>query len=472
MQSPSLIGLRTRRELPGKTSPVRDDRAGFSLFRMSFLKFMTSLSFFVLLFSSCKTVRENLGRQYDRSTKLYEKAYLDLKNTKEKAVGWREAKAMMLKNNLELQRSRDSLTRAKESKSQVYWDLIPSLRLSGGLSRSLTDLGSIDSEDLRFSIFSTLNVPGVISLYSRRYSALLGELKAEWDLQLKKRELIIRLRELFLEYSDFETRKENISRTQLWNPPGRKTPAELLASTPEEILVEQQAFNLGLTENRLSQSLAKILGDFDYKWKPVADDLPKFSYAEEPLDLNRTDNLGVLLRQKQAADLEALRLTEVIAKLRFFPDLNLGVSSPSLYRVGNGRERGFSADDLIFHANSIISLDTRFRMTRRLKNARRQIELQDKIMREQIREQIQKALLGQDELLLVERELSLALLRIETLDAQPRSTELDEIRIYLEKRFVLIERASSLRLKKARIEGGFWLLDEDKWIDEAKQNEE
>ena len=92
-------------------------------------------------------------------------------------------------------------------------------------------------------------------------------------------------------------------------------------------------------------------------------------------------------------------------------------------------------------------------------------------MREQIREQIQRALLAQEELLLVERELSLALLRIETLDSQPRSTELDEIRIYLEKRFVLIERASGLRLKKARIEGGYWLLDEDKWKDEEKSDE-
>ena len=93
-------------------------------------------------------------------------------------------------------------------------------------------------------------------------------------------------------------------------------------------------------------------------------------------------------------------------------------------------------------------------------------------MKEQIREQIQRAILAQEELLLVERELDLAELRIETLDAQPRSTELDEVRIYLEKRFVLIERASSLRLKKARIEGGFWLLDEDKWIDDEKNPDE
>jgi hypothetical protein len=93
-------------------------------------------------------------------------------------------------------------------------------------------------------------------------------------------------------------------------------------------------------------------------------------------------------------------------------------------------------------------------------------------MKEQIREQIQRTILAQEELLLVERELDLAELRIETLDAQPRSTELDEVRIYLEKRFVLIERASSLRLKKARIEGGFWLLDEDKWINDEKPDEE
>ena len=93
-------------------------------------------------------------------------------------------------------------------------------------------------------------------------------------------------------------------------------------------------------------------------------------------------------------------------------------------------------------------------------------------MKEQIQEQIQRAILAQEELLLVERELDLAELRIETLDAQPRSTELDEVRVYLEKRFVLIERASSLRLKKARIEGGFWLLDEDKWIDGKKNPDE
>jgi hypothetical protein len=418
------------------------------------------------LFYGCKSVRENLDEQYERVEKIYSETYTQSENKEVKELGWSEARGIMLENNLELQQARDSLERAKESRAQIYWDLVPTLRLSTNLSKALSEVGSIDSEDIRFNVFSTINFPGLINLYSRKYTALLSEIKAGWDLKLKKRQLTIRLRELFLEYSDFETRKENVEKTQLWSASENKKPAELLASTPEEILIEQQAFNLRISENQLSRTISKILGNFKYKWKLKTDGIPELSYVENPLDLNRTDKLGVLLRQKQAADLEALRLTEFSTKLRYFPDLNLGVSSPPLYRVGNGVETGFSADDLVFQASSGFSLDTSLRVTRQLKNVRRQIEFQNRFMSEQIREQIQRAFLAQEELALVQRELQLAKLRLETLDAQPRSTELNEIRVYLEKRFVLIGRVSSLQLRKARLEGGFWLLDEEEWKEE------
>ena len=431
---------------------------------------LNSPTYFVFIwtcfFCGCKSVRENLDKQYDRVEKIYSETYNQSENKEVKELGWVEAKKIMMENNLELQQARDSLERAKESRAQIYWDLVPTLRLSASLSKALSEVGSVDSEDIRFNVFSTINFPGLINLYSRKYTALLSEIKAGWDLKLKKRQLIIRLRELFLEYSDFETRKENVEKTQLWSASENKKPAELLASTPEEILIEQQAFNLRISENQLSQTISKILGNFEYDWKLLVDGIPELSYVENPLDLNRTDRLGVLLRQKQAADLEALRLTEFSTKLRYFPDLNLGVSSPPLYRVGNGVETGFSADDLVFQASSGFSIDTSLRVTRQLKNVRRQIEFQNRFMREQIREQIQRAFLAQEELILVQKELELAKLRLETLDAQPRSTELDEIRVYLEKRFVLIGRVSSLQLKKARLEGGFWLLDEEEWKEE------
>jgi hypothetical protein len=79
--------------------------------------------------------------------------------------------------------------------------------------------------------------------------------------------------------------------------------------------------------------------------------------------------------------------------------------------------------------------------------------------------------LAQEELQLVARELRLTELRIEAMDARPQNPNLEEIRMFLEKRFVLIERESSLRLKKAKIEGGFWLLDERQWLPLAQLEE-
>ncbi len=417
----------------------------------------------VLLLVSCRSVQENLDLQVRKVESVYDQSLAEYGNKKSKKLNWGNALDLMLKNNLELKRARDSLDRAVENRKQIYWDLVPSLGLSANLSKSLTDLGDLSSRDIRFNVFSTINLPGMISFYSRRYASLLGVIVAEWNLKLKGRELIIRLRELFLEYADFEMRKRVVAKGQLWKSSKTQKLSELIDSTPEEILLEQQAFNLRISENQLSLSLAKILGSYDFRWELVQQGVPKLPYAEKPLDLSRKDKVGVLLRQKQAANLESLRLREVTAKLSYFPDLNLGLSSPSLYRVSNKTATGFSVDELVVRVGSSVSFDTNLRRSRQLKDIRREIEFQNRFMKEEIRAQIEKAILAQQELSLVVSELELANLRLNSLDAQPRSSDLNEMRIYLEKRFVLLERLSSLQLKKARIEGGFWLLDDDKW---------
>lgn len=415
------------------------------------------------LFGGCKSVHESLDEQFTRVEQIYSETYDESKIRKSKTIGWQEALAMMMENNLELHRAKDSLEQATESKEQVYWDLIPTLRLSTSISKALSEVGQISSEDLRFSVFSTVNIPGIINLYSRKYAALLAEIKARYDLGLKKRQLTIRLRELFLEYSAFETRKSNVLKSQLWNNKGETKPADFLIKSPEEILTEQQVFNLKILENQLTQTICKILGNFDFDWKLDSSKIPSLNYVEAPLDLNNTKQIGVLLRQTQAADLEAIRLSEFSTKLQYFPDLNFGVSSPPIYQVSNGNESSFSAENLILRASSSVSIDTSLRVTRQIKNVKRQIEFQNRFMKEEIRIQFQRALLAQQEIQLVEKELNLAQLRIEILNNQPRSSEMNQMRIFLEIRFVLIERISNLQARKARLEGGFWLLDESAW---------
>ena len=69
----------------------------------------------------------------------------------------------------------------------------------------------------------------------------------------------------------------------------------------------------------------------------------------------------------------------------------------------------------------------------------------------------------------MEKELSLTLLRLEVTDSFDLGSDLNELREFLEKRYLLIQRASGLRVRKAKIEGGFWLLDERRWRKPANE---
>jgi hypothetical protein len=96
------------------------------------------MKFFSILVG-CKSVRENLDKQYDRVEKIYSETYAQSENKEVQELTWEDAKEMMLENNLELQRAYDSLERARESQAQIYWDLVPSLRFSTNSSKVFTN---------------------------------------------------------------------------------------------------------------------------------------------------------------------------------------------------------------------------------------------------------------------------------------------------------------------------------------------
>jgi uncharacterized protein YceK len=106
------------------------------------IKPISAWTLIITLLGGCKSVHQNLGEQFDRVEKIYSETYDQNRVLENKQIGWGEALSIMLKNNLELQRAQDSLERARESRAQIYWDLVPSLRFSASLSKALTDVGT------------------------------------------------------------------------------------------------------------------------------------------------------------------------------------------------------------------------------------------------------------------------------------------------------------------------------------------
>jgi len=57
---------------------------------------------------------------------------------------------------------------------------------------------------------------------------------------------------------------------------------------------------------------------------------------------------------------------------------------------------------------------------------------------------------------------------LEAINSYEMGSDVAKLRTFLEKRTFLMGQVTSLRQQKARIEGGFWLLDEQKWDDDKE----
>lgn len=424
------------------------------------------------LFCGCSSLDKSLIKQNKAVEAFYESALDSQTSITEREVDWDEAMRLVFSNNLELKRARSSIENAHEQRAQIYWDLVPSLYASTSLRKSIGELGKINTDDLNFSLFSSVNIPGIVNLRSRYYAASLAIVRAEIARELKCREKVIQLRELFLRYAIFEQQKRASRYNQMLQKTRRQNFAALIDVTPALIDAEQEEYRLKALAEQIQEDIARMLGDYSHTWVLDYTTQPELDYVANPLNLEATDQYGILLRSDLAANLEALRLTEVSALLSFFPDLSGGLSAPPLYTVSNGQSESFSAEKIRARLSSGLSLDTRRKKAKRLDNVRERIRLQHEEIKVRIQGEIRRALLAQQELAMLDRDLHLVDLRIKVNErVRTLGSGSEGIHDALEKNQSLSAQAATLRLRKAAIEGVFWLLDDDWWINNDEIND-
>jgi hypothetical protein len=404
-----------------------------------------------------------LEKQETAAVALYTET-LELHASKQiRALDWDSAYRLMLSENLDIKKKENSLVEARESRAQLFRDMLPGVRFSANLSKALGELGTISDDDLRMSVFSTVYIPGLVNFRARHYAATLAIIRAEWALDLMKREKVARLREVFVEYESLILRRESAARIKQLKTAHHKSLYEQLLAPPESLRSEQEAMSLMLEENRLQESLSKLIGEFGLHYELDTKGLPELRYEELPLNLNDTKNVAVLLRKNLAADLEALRLRVLNSKLNFFPDLRLGISTPPLYQKRGKRSTPFSAEDIRLSFSSSVSLDTQGRLRHNLKSVKRQVAIQNEVIREQLYASIQRALLAQREMALLSKELRLTEARLIALKKQSSPSSMDDFRVKIEQHQILTEQITRLKLKKAKLEGGFLIMDDGYW---------
>lgn len=377
-------------------------------------------------------------------------------------LSYADALASLREKNLELVAARHAVVSAEEQARQVLKDLLPGANLTASLSRSVTDLSNLARTDLAYAAFAYINVPGMVQLRLRQYSARLQLIRARWACELKERELTVQLREAFLRHELLAGRRRNLLLSLRWDA-AASSPLAGLETDPRGIERESLLYALSTEADALQLALARLIGDDTRLWRPLPDDLPRLDYAEQPPDLSDAARYGGLFRRMQALDVEAAYLRERGVRLQFWPDLRVSLSSPPLYQNSGGVASSWDVDQVLFSANASMPLDLQGNIRRQLREARRARELQFAVMADQTGLALRRLTASREALSLAARRLRVTDLRIQGLRAAPLAQSPDNVRQNLDRLLRLDEQRTALALEQARLEHLFWIIDESRW---------
>ena len=298
-----------------------------------------------------KDTREELVQTYDKLP-----AYESLPA---RTLGWREAWAMVEKNNLELKQAEQSVEDAKKNQNRVFRNLIPQVNL--GYYYSMALFGEDDGMSGRsgeFDINIIFSLPELINLPIEYYTAALATYKAEQNLEQKRRELMARLYQYY--------REEEIQRAteqaddDLWQED---------AETNRQTVQKQRE----LQRRERWHKVCAFLNNYEARWLLHPGGIPRITPEDYREKMKRPGDVSVTLA---AMELEASRLRKLGIALDYWPSLHMNFYSPTLFNMSGGNMGGFmNMDDVRLDMNSYFSLDTRLTTWDEYQDAKKQHEL-------------------------------------------------------------------------------------------------
>ncbi len=413
------------------------------------------------LSASCHSPQSQVAEQETALASRISEQIFEIENRKGKRISWNSALDLMLRENLELRESRNQIITAQESVNQIYRDLIPGVSLTARLSRALTDFANLEQDDFALNIFSFINLPGVIAVRIRYYSATLSLMRAQWAYEASVREKTIQLHEQFLQQQLLLERTKNLRLSSRFQP--KPSLLTALNSTPEALQKEELALTLERQNRTTQANISRLLGSSQSLWNLNTAQLPQWDYVKNPLPIKQPEKFGVLYRQLQALQLEGQRLSKLGVKLRYWPDIRFSVSSPTLLSVNGERRESFDIDQVFGSITTRVELDTRLSIWTQLKQLERSIAIDRERLEQENAILIGQLLTNQKALALNSRQTRLNEIRLKSLRREERSLDPRQNRDQLEKSLALSERRASLLIERAQLESSFWLLDERRW---------
>jgi hypothetical protein len=379
----------------------------------------------------------------------------------EQTLDWAEAVSLLRTRNLKLLAGRMEITNSQESLRQVFKDLIPTLDLRANVNRSLRSLATTSFDDVTLSADSFFNVPGIVNMNARLFSARLTLLRARMVYRLAEREQLI---ELYKSFLSFQEQRE--LETQFMAEERLAATIEKADSLAGQVLLEElKTRRLGLEKQRetVQASVGDLLGERGRRWKLLTNGWPVLSYTGEPLPLEDTNRVAQLQMKLVAIELVAAWAQVRGIKLQYWPELTIFVTGPPLYQRASGVQHFWSVGEIRASADFFWRLDTRGYVARQLRQARRDQTLQRARLRQETLSLMDKLLAAQKLTVYLQEQLGQLQQFIPILENGAPPQDYAGILKAVEVTRSLRDQERKLRRDLAELNTLFWFVDEEAW---------
>jgi hypothetical protein len=173
-----------------------------------------------------------------------------------------------------------------------------------------------------------------------------------------------------------------------------------------------------------------------------------------------------------AVELEAARAQLVGLKLRYWPELHIGVSSPPVYSRISGRDEFWDSEQVRLTANVFWNIDTRGNLSRTIRHTKRQQELQRERYRQESLGLINRLIFTQQLIGSVRQQLEQVEAQLTIMEAVPPAQTFAALEKYAIDYRSLTAQHLQLRRELSELNALFWFVDEYAWQREGAGEQE
>lgn len=258
--------------------------------------------------------------------------------SRQKSITWRTAVRQIESSNLRYLSSVDRVEKSFSAKKRTWWTLAPEIFTFVNISKSLTEISDINSDDISFSILANITIPNPFRFYAQLYADYLGMINAQWQHELNKRKFQVEL------YSFF-TRQHDIDKEQLKLNKVEQSLAHTNLDQFEDILQSYEAKKITLQSQSeyLRVQLNELFNTPGKNWR-LKGDPPNISYADKLGSLSLEQGYGKLGLMLQTLEIESNIVTLWNVKVGRWPQLSIGLSNPPLVSSSSGARTEFDPE--------------------------------------------------------------------------------------------------------------------------------